>query len=160
MDHPGARHICLDRNRDPGQQDPTRVSGSGSPGAPGGPRYQNDRDVLCCLLWKSQHQRENIYGICLDAESYSTRYLLVGISINFLFQLSISAALGPVFLDNCIKYGRDEWKEMGEEILTLAVLSILITAPLGAVCILALGPLLLDNKPPDTDRSRETVDSV
>ena len=65
-----------------------------------------------------------------------------------------------MFLDNCIKYGRDEWKEMGEEILTLAVLSILITAPLGAVCILALGPLLLDNKPPDTDRSRETVDSV
>jgi len=34
---------------------------------------------------------------------------------------------------------------MGEEILTLAVLSILITAPLGAISILALGPKLLDN---------------
>ena len=49
---------------------------------------------------------------------------------------------------------------MGEQILTLAVLAILITAPLGAVCILALGPLLLDNKHTDTGQSRETVDSV
>ena len=71
-----------------------------------------------------------------------------------------SAALGPVFLDNCIKDGKDEWKEMGEQILTLAVLAILITAPLGAICILALGPLLLDNKHTDTGQSRETVDSV
>ena len=33
---------------------------------------------------------------------------------------------------------------MGEQTLTLAVLSILITAPLGAVSILAAGPLLLN----------------
>ena len=51
---------------------------------------------------------------------------------------TVQAALGPVFLDNCIKYGKDEWQPMGEEILTLAVLSILITAPLGAVCILGM----------------------
>ena len=49
---------------------------------------------------------------------------------------------------------------MGSEVLTLAVLSILITAPLGAVCILALGPVLLDNAAPDTSRSRDTVDTV
>merc|ERR1719232_1110928 len=74
---------------------------------------------------------------------------------------TVQAALGPVFLDNCIKYGREEWQPMGEEILTLAVLSILITAPLGAVCILALGPLLLDNTPPPAPaaRSHETVHS-
>ena len=66
-----------------------------------------------------------------------------------------------MFLDNCIKYGKEEWKEMGEEILTLAVLSILITAPLGAVCILALGPLLLDNTPlpAPAARSHETLHS-
>ena len=51
---------------------------------------------------------------------------------------TVQAALGPVFLDNCIKYGKEDWKPMGEEILTLAVLSILITAPLGAVCILGM----------------------
>ena len=72
----------------------------------------------------------------------------------------MTAALGPVFLDNCIKMGKTEWEPMGGEILTLAVLSILITAPLGAVCILALGPLLLDNSAPDTARSRDTVDTV
>ena len=66
---------------------------------------------------------------------------------------TVQAALGPVFLDNVIKYGREEWLDMGGEILTLAVLSILITAPLGSICILALGPLLLDNSPPDTGRS-------
>ena len=60
-----------------------------------------------------------------------------------------------MFLDNCIKYGKEEWKDMGGEILTLAVLSILITAPLGAICILALGPLLLDN-----ERTADTRHSV
>ena len=34
--------------------------------------------------------------------------------------------------------------KIGEQILTLAVLSIIITAPLGAVAILALGPVLLE----------------
>ena len=46
---------------------------------------------------------------------------------------------------------------MGEEILTLAVLSILITAPLGSVCILGLGPLLLENS---GHASHETVQVV
>jgi len=59
---------------------------------------------------------------------------------------TVQAALGPIFLDNVLKYGRKEWEPMGNEILTLAVLSILITAPLGAISILALGPRLLDNK--------------
>ena len=40
---------------------------------------------------------------------------------------------------------------MGEQILTLAVLSILITAPLGAICILALGPSLLESEEPPKD---------
>ena len=40
--------------------------------------------------------------------------------------------------------------DMGNDILTLAVLSILITAPVGAVCILGLGPKLLS-----TDKQEE-----
>merc|ERR1712047_192550 len=60
---------------------------------------------------------------------------------------TVQAALGPIFLDNAIKYGRTEWQPMGEEILALAVLSILITAPLGAISILVFGPKLLENKP-------------
>ena len=42
---------------------------------------------------------------------------------------------------------RQNWVDMGNNILTLAVLSILITAPLGAVSILALGPKLLEQDP-------------
>ena len=34
---------------------------------------------------------------------------------------------------------------MGETILTMAVLSIAISAPIGAILILALGPVLLPN---------------
>ena len=37
------------------------------------------------------------------------------------------------------------WEGWGEDILTLAVMSILITAPLGAVLILIFGPKLLKN---------------
>ena len=43
---------------------------------------------------------------------------------------------------------------MGGEILTLAVLSILITAPLGAVSILALGPKLLEQDPRYDDNGK------
>ena len=57
-------------------------------------------------------------------------------------EATVQDALGPVFLDNVIKYGNEEWEPMGGEILILAVLSILITAPMGAVCILALRPIL------------------
>ena len=73
---------------------------------------------------------------------------------------TVQAALGPIFLDNVMKYGRTEWEGMGAEILTLAVLSILITAPLGAVAILALGPKLLDNKPGAKEEDREERNSL
>jgi len=63
----------------------------------------------------------------------------------WLPKATVQAALGPIFLDNAIKYGFKEFEEPGEQILTLAVLSILITAPIGAICILALGPVLLDS---------------
>merc|ERR1711962_1250546 len=53
-----------------------------------------------------------------------------------------------------------EWTGWGENILTLAVLSILITDPLGAISILALGPKLLEADPTRTeDSSSEDVES-
>ena len=70
----------------------------------------------------------------------------------WLPKATVQAALGPIFLDNVLRFegkfdqlgNREEWIGMGNDILTLAVLSILITAPLGAVSILALGPRLLE----------------
>ena len=73
---------------------------------------------------------------------------------------TVQAALGPVFLDNAIKYGKEDWVPMGGEVLTLAVLSILITAPLGAVSILALGPVLLDKQEDVKDENKEEEDLV
>merc|ERR1719220_1631022 len=73
----------------------------------------------------------------------------------WLPKATVQAALGPVFLDNVLRFrgdwddlgDQDEWIKTGNNILTLAVLSILITAPLGAVSILALGPKLLEQDP-------------
>ena len=100
----------------------------------------------------------------------------------WLPKATVQAALGPIFLDNVLKLGQEDWVKMtsdvcldadwvegsaledclttgpgdwkatqemwlgwGNDILTLAVLSILITAPLGALSILALGPKLLES---------------
>jgi len=61
---------------------------------------------------------------------------------------------GPIFLDNVLKHHEHHWdnpgdKEMytaiGNDILTMAVLSILITAPLGAFATLELGPKMLES---------------
>jgi len=98
---------------------------------------------------------------------------------------TVQAALGPIFLDNVFKVPKhlwdttenkaawiasghnitewnpigeeDKWLEMGNDILTLAVLSILITAPLGAVCILGLGPKLLETDKKEDDSSMESA---
>jgi NhaP-type Na+/H+ or K+/H+ antiporter len=53
------------------------------------------------------------------------------------------------------------WLGWGNDILTLAVLSILITAPLGAVSILALGPKLLerDEDMSDSDHTSNDIES-
>ena len=77
----------------------------------------------------------------------------------WLPKATVQAALGPVFLDMVLKLNdgdwetlsadKDEWNAMGNDILTLAVLSILITAPIGAVSILALGPKLLTRDSPE-----------
>ena len=81
----------------------------------------------------------------------------------WLPKATVQAALGPIFLDLVLKQKEEDWaafgedplaaKEqylgMGNDILTLAVLSNLITAPLGAVSILALGPKLLSRDAPE-----------
>jgi len=83
---------------------------------------------------------------------------------------TVQAALGPIFLDRVKKVTEEQWlvlgdkqlwTEMGNDILTLAVLSILITAPLGAVSILGLGPKLLstNQKKCENDSDAETCES-
>ncbi|ESP00109.1 hypothetical protein LOTGIDRAFT_186688 [Lottia gigantea] len=59
------------------------------------------------------------------------------ITISWLPKATVQAAIGPVALDTAIKNGA------GDDILTYAVLSILITAPLGAAGIGLSAPFLL-----------------
>ena len=82
----------------------------------------------------------------------------------WLPKATVQAALGPVFLDMVLKMtiddwevlgDKDHWLGMGNDILTLAVLSILITAPLGAVSILALGPKLLTKDVPEEGEDKQ-----
>ncbi|KAL0274311.1 UNVERIFIED_CONTAM: hypothetical protein PYX00_006765 [Menopon gallinae] len=56
---------------------------------------------------------------------------------------TVQAALGPIPLDKARENGNDEELAHAQKILILAVLAILITAPLGAVLITILGPKLL-----------------
>jgi len=75
---------------------------------------------------------------------------------------------GPIFLDNVMKHHNHHWEnpedkqmyvEMGNDILTMAVISILITAPLGAFAMLALGPKLLEtNQKTDTTATKHKPD--
>merc|ERR1712179_351305 len=92
----------------------------------------------------------------------------------WLPKATVQAALGPIFLDNVYKQPDEQWKvlgdkedwtqnkedwtQMGNDILTLAVLSILITAPVGAVCILGLGPKLLTSDDPEEVQEVEDRD--
>merc|ERR1712117_268632 len=85
----------------------------------------------------------------------------------WLPKATVQAALGPIFLDNVLKTAdkdwevlgnKEEWTQMGNDILTLAVLSILITAPVGAVCILGLGPKLLTSDDPEEIQEGGDID--
>ena len=55
------------------------------------------------------------------------------------FLISFNLQLGSIFLDVSQKYGAVSFYQMGEQILTLAVVSILITAPVGALAIMTTG---------------------
>lgn len=53
-------------------------------------------------------------------------------------------------MDAAIKLGNAEMIEWGTSVLTTAVLSIIITAPIGALAIAISGPLLLNRIDPKT----------
>jgi NhaP-type Na+/H+ or K+/H+ antiporter len=93
-----------------------------------------------------------------------TRKEKIFMAFAWLPKATVQAALGPIFLDNVIKQtpeqwevlgNKEEWTNMGNDILTLAVLSILITAPIGAVCILGFGPKLLSSDNPEEQSEEE-----
>jgi len=70
---------------------------------------------------------------------------------------TVQAALGPIALDMAKRATNPDPQLIfvGEQILTLAVLAILISAPLGSVSILALGPRLLESDQDGAQREED-----
>ncbi|XP_068084863.1 sodium/hydrogen exchanger 9B2 isoform X2 [Anabrus simplex] len=67
------------------------------------------------------------------------------VAISWFPKATVQAALGPVALDLARKKGEDaSIVEYASQVLTIAVLSILLTAPVGAVGIYLAGPRLLN----------------
>ncbi|VVC29109.1 Hypothetical protein CINCED_3A013145 [Cinara cedri] len=68
------------------------------------------------------------------------------INIAWLPKATVQATLAPVALDMARKLGSQEDKQSASILLTISVLSILITAPIGAFGIQWFGPKLLSNR--------------
>ncbi|XP_069698459.1 sodium/hydrogen exchanger 9B2-like [Periplaneta americana] len=126
----------------------------------------------------SQLQADTVlYGLCVLAVGLVFRLLAsclatLGGTLNFKEMLfvavawfpkaTVQAALGPVALDLARKQEADiATQQLASQVLTIAVLSILITAPVGAVGIYLAGPRLLGRLAPDScDNRTEEEDKV
>ncbi|XP_071953429.1 sodium/hydrogen exchanger 9B2-like [Antedon mediterranea] len=70
----------------------------------------------------------------------------VFVAIAWLPKATVQAAIGSVALDTARERGAEEHLEdLGRQILTIAVLVILLTAPIGAILIMLTGPKLLQS---------------
>ncbi|XP_019481420.1 PREDICTED: mitochondrial sodium/hydrogen exchanger 9B2 [Hipposideros armiger] len=70
------------------------------------------------------------------------------ISFAWLPKATVQAAIGSVALDTAISHGDKQLEEYGMDVLTVAFLAILITAPIGSLLIGLLGPKLLQKAEP------------
>ena len=90
------------------------------------------------------------------------------VALAWLPKATVQAALGPVALDTLYSSSLDHdddlfkaRRELGLKVLTIAVLVILITAPIGSIAITLAGPRLLtkDDKKEDTS-PEEAIDQA
>ncbi|XP_059479999.1 sodium/hydrogen exchanger 9B2-like [Neocloeon triangulifer] len=65
------------------------------------------------------------------------------VSFSWMAKATVQAALGPVAIDLVRANGTEDEKEYARAVLMVCVLSILLTAPIGAVTIALTGPRLL-----------------
>ena len=77
-------------------------------------------------------------------------------SLAWLPKTTAQAALGSILLDVSHKYEAEQFYEMGEQILSLSVISTLLTAPLGSLAITTMGPHLLTKDPEDIPQNQGT----
>ena len=88
------------------------------------------------------------------------------VALAWLPKATVQAALGPVALDSLYNSDLEESSELfqtrknlGLQVLTIAVLVILITAPIGSVAITLTGPRLLNKKDNTEDNTNKDVEA-
>ncbi|GFN98310.1 mitochondrial sodium/hydrogen exchanger 9b2-like [Plakobranchus ocellatus] len=106
-----------------------------------------------------------VLGIGLTFRAAVSYLAVMGTDLNFKERLfipiawlpkaTVQAAIGAVALDRAKDVGDEDLIKLGEQVLMLAVLVILITAPIGAIGIALAGPRLLKRQP-----QRQTIEEV
>lgn len=79
------------------------------------------------------------------------------ISLAWIPKATVQAAIGSVALDTARNRGDKEAEVFGMNVLTVAFLAILITAPVGALIIGLAGPRMLHKSNPDNNRDEKTT---
>lgn len=71
------------------------------------------------------------------------------VAIAWIPKATVQAAIGPIALDSAraLSNRSGDEEDLGLKVLTIAILSILITAPIGSIAISLLGPKLLTSDP-------------
>ncbi|XP_013384872.1 uncharacterized protein LOC106154881 [Lingula anatina] len=78
--------------------------------------------------------------------------------LSWLPKATVQAAIGSIALDTARDHGHGDMKEFwGLQILTIAVLSILVTAPIGAAAIALTSPKLLRKTKTDTEEKKKII---
>lgn len=83
---------------------------------------------------------------CAIQRKYSLKEKIF-MSIAWIPKATVQAAIGGVVLDEARKRGKigEEYVKYGTDMLTIAVIAIVLTAPLGAILTNSLGPVLLES---------------
>ncbi|XP_065223902.1 sodium/hydrogen exchanger 9B2-like isoform X4 [Planococcus citri] len=114
----------------------------------------NFADIGLDSLW----QALAVLGICSIGRIIACSVVVLGANLNFkeiifvnlawLPKATVQAALGPVALDLANRSRQQDSIQWAQDVLTIVVLSILITAPIGAIGITIGGPRLLPKNQP------------
>ncbi|CAL8072025.1 unnamed protein product [Orchesella dallaii] len=97
--------------------------------------------LLCLVIALAVRITTSFYMVARSGLTLKER---IFIAMAWLPKATVQAAIGPVAYDLARQQGAGASAEkLGLEVLTIAVLSILVTAPIGAVAIMLFGPKLL-----------------
>ncbi|KAM8808470.1 sodium/hydrogen exchanger 9B2-like [Eudromia elegans] len=82
----------------------------------------------------------------------------VFVSLAWMPKATVQAAIGSLALDTARQHQDEQLEKYGMDVLTVAFLAILITAPIGALAIGLAGPRLLQKAQPDKKEDEEGVE--